>query len=95
MRGVLKFCCAEMEMHVCETAAVLYNEVFDEYAIALLEDKVSAILLDYCPWCGKKLPESKRECWFNRLEEMGFEAPLFREDIPEEYKTGRWRKDMG
>ena len=94
MRENLKFCCTDMEMHICETAIVFYNEVFDEYGIPLLEDNVSAILLDYCPWCGKKLPESKRECWVIRLEEMGFEEPFFCEDIPEEYKTERWWKEV-
>lgn len=82
-----------MEMHICNTDIVHYSEVFDEYGITVFEDKVSFILLDYCPWCGKKLPESKRESWFERLEEMGFENPLFREDIPEEYKSGKWWKD--
>ncbi len=89
----LKFCCADMETHICETDIVQYIDVFDEYGIALPEDNVSFILLEYCPWCGKKLPESKRECWFNRLEEMGFEAPLSCEDIPEEYKTDKWWKN--
>jgi len=88
------FCCDDMKIHICETAIVHYSEVFDEYGFALLEDNASIILLEFCPWCGKKLPESKRVCWFNRLEKMGFEAPLFREDIPEEYKTASWWKNM-
>lgn len=94
MKEDLKFCCSEMEIHVCETTAVIYNEVFDEYVIPIPEDGVSVAELVYCPWCGKKLPESKREKWVVTLEEMGFEAPLFREDIPEEYKTVKWRKDI-
>ena len=93
MRDALKFCCTSMEMHVYETTIVHYNEVFDEYGIPLLEDNVSFIILEYCPWCGKKLPKSKRECWFNRLEDLGFEMPLFCEDIPAEYKTDKWWRE--
>ena len=85
-----KFCCVDMEIHICESAVVHYNAIFDEYGIICREDNVSYILLDFCPWCGKKLPESKRECWFEQLEELGFDEPLFCEDIPEEYKTDKW-----
>ena len=38
---------------------------FDEYAIVLPEDG-SLMCFDFCPWCGKKLPESRREEWLEQ-----------------------------
>ena len=72
-----------------------YNEVIDEYGICVVGSE-SYIVVNYCPWCGKKLPPSKRDAWFNELEKKGYENPLFREDIPEEYKSAKWRmKNLG
>ena len=68
-----------------------YSEIFDEYGINVLEDNCSSILICFCPWCGKKLPLSKRDKWFKELEEKGFENPLFADNIPESYKSGSWR----
>ena len=58
-----------MELNVREFLSVRYDARFDEYAIELPEDG-SLMCFDYCPWCGRKLPESRREEWF---EEHGIE----------------------
>ena len=52
-----------MELNVREFRSVQYDTRFDEYAIVLPEDG-SLMCFDFCPWCGKKLPESRREEWF-------------------------------
>ncbi|YCA17088.1 hypothetical protein M1D72_05965 [Vibrio sp. AK197] len=46
-------------------------------------------MINYCPWCGVKLPESKRDLWFDTLEKLGFDDPT-EQDIPEEFNTGKW-----
>ncbi|MBP2097330.1 DUF6980 family protein [Enterococcus rivorum] len=47
----------------------------------------SYILIDHCPFCGKILPESKRNQWFNELEELGLDDPMSDiKNIPEKYK---------
>ena len=86
------FCCEEMNVNIQEARIVHYNEVFDEYGIVLTEDNVSFILIKYCPWCGKRLPHSRREEWFSKLELLGFEVPLFCENIPPEFKSDEWWK---
>ena len=88
------FCCIEMEQNIIETKSIFYHDVFDEYSILCREDNLSFLLLNYCPWCGRELPRSKREEWFDRLEKLGFEDPLFNDDIPMEFKTSRWRKNL-
>ena len=90
MSDRISFCCEEMRQSVKECNVIHYNEVFDEYGISLVEDDVSYILLNYCPWCGKVLPTSKRLAWFEQLEELGFENPLFRDDLPMVYRSSEW-----
>ena len=90
--GGMKHCCEDMKINIEENMLISYNEVFDEYGINVPEDGCSYILVEYCPWCGRKLPVSKREQWFEELEKLGFEDPLFDETIPAIYKSGEWRK---
>ena len=61
----LDFCCDRMELNVREFLSVQYDSRFDEYAIVLPEDG-SLMCFDFCPWCGKKLPESRREEWLEQ-----------------------------
>jgi hypothetical protein len=56
-----------------EGASILYSPKFNEYGISVLDGPGhsagdSFIVLDFCPWCGTKLPPSKRDEYFNRLE---------------------------
>ena len=86
------FCCENMRRNTGdEYRLVYYSEKFGEYGIVMPEDGNSYMLIHFCPWCGKRLPASKREEWFHALEKLGFEAPLGRDDIPEAYKSGAWR----
>ena len=86
------FCCEEMTQHIVDTTLIQYSEIFDEYATPYSEDHISVQLIQYCPWCGRKLPDSKRYDWFEELELLGYENPLLRDDIPAAYKSGQWRK---
>ena len=76
------FCCDSMLSHLYipswnmifddgdwEDKTIHYLPVFDEYGIPLHDGSSSVINIQFCPWCGKKLPESKRNEWFDRLEE--------------------------
>lgn len=56
-----------------EGAAILYDDKFEEYGIPVVDgptntDHTSYITLNFCPWCGTKLPESKRDAYFNERE---------------------------
>ena len=88
----IAFCCEDMKNNINDNQLIHYSEIFDEYRIMVWEDNCSSILINFCPWCGKKLPISKREQWFAELEEKGFENPLFDDNIPASYKNGDWWK---
>jgi len=90
----LTFCCSQMQYAVVEIQSINYNDVFDEYAIRVVEDNISFYQISHCPWCGKKLPESQRAQWFAELESLGFDDPFFQDNIPENYKSARWRKSI-
>jgi len=86
-----KYCCQTMDDAIKETFSVKYNEKFNEYSIPCFDSPGSVLCLDFCPWCGTKLPDSKRDEWFARLESLGYESPFENfDDIPLEYKTSEW-----
>lgn len=96
-----KFCCDQMEKQItlacekhedeyaCPDVLIDYSDIFDEYGIIIHDGGCSSITINFCPWCGKKLPESKRDLWFDTLEKLGYEDP-FDQDIPEKYKSDAW-----
>ena len=86
----MAFCCEEMRQHISDTNLIDYSEIFDECGIPYPEDGVSIQLIQYCPWCGRKLPDSKRLDWFEELEQLGYENPLLRDDIPAAYQSAKW-----
>ena len=92
MNDIRQFCCTKMALYASEELAVVrYDRRFDEYGINLPEDQSSRILLQFCPWCGEKLPDSQRDKWFDQLELLGFDNPYMRDDIPIPFTCEDWR----
>ncbi len=94
----MTFCCDMMEYHhqVVDCFAdripnkiICFNPKFNEYGIKY--DAISHIEINFCPWCGKKLPESLRERWHEELEKIGCD-PSNNIDIPDKFKTDAWWK---
>ncbi len=66
-------CCEQMtervnfrcDMHPdvfeCADNLIHYSQRFDEYLLIVHDGGSSGVLISYCPWCGAKLPESKRD----------------------------------
>ena len=86
----MAFCCDDMAQYISDTHLIHYSEVFDEYGIPFHDD-TSVLLIQYCPWCGRKLPDSKRAEWFEELEQLGYDEPLSRDDLPTDYQCAKWR----
>jgi hypothetical protein len=73
---------------------IKYSPVFDEYGLIIHDGGSASYRILYCPFCGMKLPASKRDRWFDELEASGFENPSLDDDIPENYRSDAWyRKD--
>jgi hypothetical protein len=73
----------------CTDYALVWIDMFDEYGIPIRDGGTSYYSLTFCPWCGIKLPESKRELWYQRMSEMGID-PDDEEKIPEAYQSSQW-----
>lgn len=73
----------------CPDNLIYYNEQFNEYGLIIHDGGNSSLHIDYCPWCGRKLPDSKRDLWFDMLEQLGYDDP-FEQDIPRQFKTDEW-----
>lgn len=75
---------------------IYYSSKFDEYGIIIHDGGASLIEIQYCPWCGRRFRESKRDEWFEELEKLGF-GDFDEEEIPEEYRSDQWwrNKNLG
>jgi hypothetical protein len=91
------YCCLTMDAGLSKEGAILYyDKQYREYGVDLLER--GGTLIDYCMFCGKKLPTSVRDEWFDILEhEYGLEEPLHedKEKVPKEFWTDEWWKERG
>lgn len=65
---------------------------FREYGIDIQDGGSSYKLIAFCPWCGRKLPSSLRDQWFDRLESLGIDPA--EGAIPEEYRGSDWYSEQ-
>jgi hypothetical protein len=66
-------CCEEMTDRVnyrrpehpdvcdCADNLISYSPELNEYGLIVHDGGSSSIQINFCPWCGSKLPESKRD----------------------------------
>lgn len=73
-------------------SVIKYVAAFDEYGIQIHDGGSSFIQIDYCPWCGAKLPPSRRDEWFEILEGLGYESPLI-DKVPDKFKSSDWYRE--
>ena len=74
----------------CPDYVINYNEKFDEYGLIIHDGGNSSYSINFCPFCGFKLPESKRDRWFDELESLGFDDPIENQNVPSKYRSGEW-----
>lgn len=97
----MRYCCERMRYFIKKNGkslgfdsdnVIYYALEYDEYGIVIHDGGISYITIQYCPWCGKKLPDSKRSLWFDELEKLGIKDPT--EEIPKEFKTDEWWRKL-
>ena len=101
----MKHCCSEMKRQVeyicdqcvdrnsCPDCLIDYRDIFDDYSLLIHDGGSSRILISFCPFCGEKLPDSKFDEWWEKLDKLldNFEG-LTDVRIPEQYLSSAWRK---
>jgi hypothetical protein len=81
-----------MERHIAgNELSLVFIPKFREYGILYTDGGSSFQVMEYCPWCGARLPESLRGEWFDAIETMGPEPDD--ENIPKEYLSEEWHGD--
>ena len=82
-------CDQHPDLSECPDALIHYSESFDEYGL-IIHDSPAISHIHFCPWCGTKLPDSKRDRWYEELERLGFDNPNDDPNIPARYLSGEW-----
>ncbi|GAA3293073.1 hypothetical protein Dvina_43700 [Dactylosporangium vinaceum] len=67
---------------------VVYMPRFDEYGLPIRDGGTSMVVIGYCPWCGARLPESRRDAWFDEMDRLGLDP--WEDELPEEFQTDAW-----
>lgn len=87
MIGKFQHCCEKMvDMLSFVSLEMTYIPKFREYGINYAGGD-SYQVIDFCPWCGSRLPDSLRNAWFEKLDELGMEPE---DDIPIEMRSDAW-----
>ena len=73
---------------------ILYIAPHREYRIDISHRGKTSTPIQYCPWCGMKLPEPLTGIWHETLNELGFTDPE-EQEIPEKFNSDAWWKEKG
>lgn len=68
---------------------IFYSARFDEYGLIIHDGGASYVLIQHCPFCGRELPQSRRDLWFETLQALGYSKPL-EQEIPQEFEDDAW-----
>ena len=103
----MKFCCqnfpSKKDIHEIVFYSLRTNDVIIEYyprrrAYRTVHGEETCCPINYCPFCGTKLPRELWDEWLDTLEkEYGIEDPTDseREKVPAEFWTDEWWKKRG
>jgi hypothetical protein len=92
MVDALRFDCAEhSDPFECRDALLIYNDVMDEYGLIIHDGGASYVLIDRCPWCGTRLPQSARDKWFDEVDALDLSDGM---PPPAKFLTSAWRRRM-
>jgi hypothetical protein len=47
------------------------------------------VAIAYCPWCGMRLPSSRRSEWYETLYSLGYDDPG-EQDLPSQFESDTW-----
>lgn len=91
MKSDLKVC-AELKRAIEDPSSPFqYLPQVNEFGVDYIDGGTSMQLIEYCPFCGGKLPESKRDLFFEAIEELGIEYELGKNDqLPKDFQSDKW-----
>jgi hypothetical protein len=85
-----------MDTELAKAGTIIhYSSRYREYGVTIPKS-TGCMLMDFCMFCGKKLPTSLRDEWFDILEqEYGLERPISgdKKKVPKEFLSDEWWKN--
>ena len=66
---------------------IYWSPIFDEYGL-ICQPSAEILIIKWCLFCGSKLPSSKRDAWFEKLESTGWQS--WEDPIPHVLLTAEW-----
>ena len=94
-------CCAEMseQVNMASPGAesplrgstdkrIYWSPVFNEYGL-ICQPSAEILQIHHCAFCGSRLPESRRDEWFERLEKEGWK--IWGDPIQSELLSHDWK----
>ena len=80
-----------------DDSPIIYISKFRKFGLRVIERKTSLREnifdhISFCPFTGKKLPNSLRDLWFEKLEDLGLEPNS--PSIPQHMRTEEWWEDL-
>lgn len=87
-RQVNRVCDQHPNRFDCPDCLISYWEKFREYGLIIHDGCTSSCIIQFCPWCGKQLPESLRDQWFAELAVRGIDP--WEGEVPEEFLSSAW-----
>lgn len=90
MEAQVTHACGQCEPGTCPDQLVVYRPRFREYGMPVRDSPTpsSYVVIQWCPWCGTRLPESVRHEWFDELERRGLDP--VDDEIPADMTTDEW-----
>ncbi len=100
IKGRGQHCCAAMDTALtytcsqhenpfdCGDQLLCFDDLFEEYGLIIHDGGSTYVCITHCPWCGTRLPESRRDAYFDELERLGL--AIWRDDLPERYRRPGW-----
>jgi hypothetical protein len=98
---VKEHCCAEMSEQAnmafpdakspllgSTDKRIYWSPVFDEYGL-ICQPSAEVLPIHHCPFCGFRLPVSRRDEWFATLENGGWQT--WGDPIPSELLAHDWK----
>jgi hypothetical protein len=98
----IRHCCASMvdalhfdcdkhpDPFACPDSLLIYNDVMNEYGLIIHDGTTSYVLIDRCPWCGTRLPQSAREIWFDQIDALELDVGV---PPPQRFLSSAWRRN--
>lgn len=87
-------CCEQMRTSTeDDEIPIIYVPKFREYGVRVLDGGSSYITLNFCPWCGRQLPQSLRDKWFEEIASLGLEPGD--KSLPHAFASDQWWRALG